>query len=104
MLLQFNIGDYVTRISHQHDILFKIIEINQNSVLLKGVDLRLYADSDINDLVIANTEGKAEDKQIIESNLRSLEMDRNKYFYIPGKILHIDADIKLNNHSQTLIK
>ncbi len=102
--MQFNIGDYVTRISHQHDILFKIIEINQNSVLLKGVDLRLYADSDINDLVIANTEGKAEDKQIIESNLRSLEMDRNKYFYIPGKILHIDADIKLNNHSQTLIK
>ena len=54
--MNFKIGDMVTRISHQHDILFKIIEINGNIALLKGVDLRLYADSDVDDLVISKEE------------------------------------------------
>ena len=102
--MNFKIGDMVTRISHQHDILFKIVEINGNVALLKGVDLRLFADSDISDLVISNSEDATEDKKIIEANLRGLNMDRNKYFYLPGKILHIDGDIKLSNHLQTLIK
>ena len=102
--MNFKIGDMVTRISHQHDILFKIVEINDNIALLKGVDLRLYADSSVDDLVISKEEEAQEDKKIIEANLRGLNMDRNKYFYLPGKILHIDADIKLSNHSQTLIK
>ncbi len=90
--MNFKIGDMVTRISHQHDILFKIIEINGNVALLKGVDLRLYADSDVDDLVISKEEEAKEDKKIIEANLRGLDMDRNKYFYLPGKILHIDGD------------
>lgn len=102
--MNLKIGDTVTRISHQHDILFKILEIDNNIVYLKGVDLRLLADSDINDLVKAEGEIEPDDNKIIESNLRNLKMDRNKYFYLPGKILHIDADIKLSNHSQTLIK
>ena len=102
--MKFKIGDMVTRISHQHDILFKIMEINGNVALLKGVDLRLYADSNIDDLVISEKQEALEDKKIIEANLRGLDMDRNKYFYLPGKILHIDGDIKLSNHLQTLIK
>lgn len=102
--MKFKIGDMVTRISHQHDILFKIMEINGNVALLKGVDLRLYADSNVDDLVISEKQEALEDKKIIEANLRGLDMDRNKYFYLPGKILHIDGDIKLSNHLQTLIK
>ena len=90
--MNFKIGDMVTRISHQHDILFKIVEINDNIALLKGVDLRLYADSSVDDLVISKEEEAQEDKKIIEANLRGLNMDRNKYFYLPGKILHIDGD------------
>ena len=68
------------------------MEINGNVALLKGVDLRLYADSSVDDLVISKEEEAQEDKKIIEANLRGLNMDRNKYFYLPGKILHIDGD------------
>ena len=90
--MNFKVGDTVTRISHQHDILFKITEIDKDIVYLKGVDLRLLADSNIDDLVKAEADNKMEDKKIIETNLRTLKMDRNKYFYLPGKILHIDGD------------
>ena len=50
--MNFKVGDTVTRISHQHDILFKITEIDKDIVYLKGVDLRLLADSNIDDLVL----------------------------------------------------
>ncbi len=92
MLLNLKIGDFVTRISHKHDIVFKIIAIDGSVVFLKGVDLRLYADSDINDLVKANSVDASSDKEIIEENMRDIKLDRSQYFYLPGKILHIDGD------------
>lgn len=52
--------------------------------------MRLYADADIDDLVISTV--KSSDREIIEENIRSIEMDRTNYFYLPGKILHIDGD------------
>ena len=52
--LKFKVGDLVSRISHNHDIVFRIISIDQQNVFLKGVDLRLYADADIDDLTIVN--------------------------------------------------
>ncbi len=90
--MNLKIGDLVTRISHEHDILFKILEINGNIAYLKGVDLRLLADSTLGDLVISKQEEAREDGKIIEENLRGLNIDRSKYFYLPGKILHIDGD------------
>ena len=90
--MNLKIGDIVTRISHNHDILFKIIEIDENNVILKGVDLRLYADSFIDDLVKSEVEGGNSDKKIIEKNVRELNIDRSQYFYLPGRILHIDGD------------
>ena len=48
--MNFKVGDLVTRISHNHDILFKIVSIDSDVAILKGVDLRLYADSFVNDL------------------------------------------------------
>ena len=48
----FNIGDYVTRNSYNNDIVFKIIGINNDVYYLKGVCVRLYADSYKEDLVL----------------------------------------------------
>ena len=89
--MKFREGDYVTRISHNHDIVFKIISIDDNIAMLKGVDLRLYADSLLSDLVQASVTSDS-DQQILEENIRDIQMDRSQYFYLPGKILHIDGD------------
>ena len=90
-VLNFRIGDLVTRISHEHDILFRIINFEGDTVFLKGVDLRLIADSDISDLVKVS-EYVEEDEKIIEKNVRDLNVDRSQYFYLPGEVLHIDGD------------
>lgn len=92
ILLDFKIGDIVTRISHKHDVLFKIVGFEGDVVFLKGVDLRLCADSLIDDLVAADSSDSSQDKKIIEENIRDIKIDRSEYFYLPGKILHIDGD------------
>ena len=79
-------GDFVTRKSHNNDIIFKVISISEDTVYLKGVYARLYADSDIFDLV--KTDEKPDDF-FIELDINN---DRTSYFYLPGKILHIDGD------------
>lgn len=89
--MNLKIGDYVTRISHNHDIVFQIVSIEKNIAYLKGVDLRLYADSFLDDLVHSEVPNSS-DQEIVKANLRSLQMDRSQYFYLPGKILHIDGD------------
>ena len=90
--MNLKIGDIVTRISHNHDIVFKIIDFDGNNVYLKGVDLRLFADSSIDDLVPSTIKDDFYDKKIIEENIRSINLERDSYFYIPGRILHIDGD------------
>lgn len=88
---KFNVGDSVTRTSHDHDVVFKIIKIESDIVFLKGVDFRLYADAFIDDIVLAD-KNDSNDSLIIEKNLREIKIDRSSYFYLPGKILHIDGD------------
>ena len=90
--MNLKIGDRVTRISHEHDILFKIVGFEGDIVFLKGVDLRLVADSYVDDLVKVLDHKENDDKSIIEKNVRDLNIDRSQYFYLPGKILHIDGD------------
>lgn len=90
--MDFNIGDLVTRNSHNNDVLFKIISFDSDIAVLKGVDLRLYADSLISDLKKASNNKKNSDKVIVEENIRDIVMDRSKYFYLPGSILHVDGD------------
>ena len=89
-MIILKIGDLVSRNSHNNDIVFKIISINGNVVSLQGVNVRLIADADINDLVI--TTNNENDKDIIERSVKELSFDRDNYFYLPGKILHIDGD------------
>lgn len=52
--MDFNVGDLVTRESYNNDIVFKIDSINENNATLKGVAVRLIADSPISDLRICN--------------------------------------------------
>lgn len=85
----FKIGDYVTRNSYNNDIIFKVININGDNCYLKGINIRLFADSNINDLVKYN--GTLEDDFDTELD-NFFNLDRNEYFYLPGKILHIDGD------------
>lgn len=83
-------GDYVTRNSHNNDIVFKVLNIKDNICYLKGTDVRLYADSDISDLVKTSPNREIEDLSERVQDL--LLLDRNEYFYLPGKILHFDGD------------
>lgn len=86
------IGDLVTRESYNNDIVFTIIDIEDNIYYLKGKNVRLYADSYIDDLVKYEGVDIEEEKEFQE-RLKDCKVDRNsEYFYLPGKILHIDGD------------
>lgn len=85
----FQVGDLVTRKSYDNDIIFKIIAIDGDICLLKGTFVRLYADSPKSDLKIYSMETNDDFSPEIDT-FRSL--DRDEYFYLPGKILHIDGD------------
>ncbi len=104
--MNLKIGDIVSRNSHGNDIYFKIIEVSGNVAILKGIDLRLYADSLLDDLRKESLhEGSIEeDRLIIENNKKILNLDRSEYFYLPGKILHIDGDNLLNNYNKIFMK
>lgn len=85
--MNFNIGDYVTRNSHNNDIIFEISDIKGNVAYLKGINERLYADAFLDDLVIS------ESRDDFEPDVPDNFNNRDDYFYLPGKILHIDGDI-----------
>ena len=63
--MQIDIGDYVTRISHKHDMVFKVIDIIEDTCYLKGVNVRLCADSLLTDLVKIEYK-ESDDSDIIE--------------------------------------
>lgn len=85
----FQIGDFVTRKSYDNDIVFKIIGIREDNYILKGVFVRLFADSPKDDLKIYTSDEIDDFVPQIEGYR---ELERNEYFYLPGRILHIDAD------------
>ena len=80
-------GDYVTRKSYNNDIVFKVLNIKDEIYYLKGQDVRLYADSFKEDLV-------KEEKIIKEDDIQTNDelSNRSDFFYLPGKVLHIDGD------------
>lgn len=83
-------GDLVTRISYNHDTVFKIINIKNDTYYLKGTEVRLYADAKLEDLKKYEQIEITEESTIIEED--EINLERNEYFYIPAKILHIDGD------------
>ena len=88
----FKIGDFVTRSSYDNDILFEIVNIVDDIAYLKGIDVRLYADSCLDDLVMASKVKDNDDRNDVFKIKDMLNLDRNEYFYLPGRILHIDGD------------
>ena len=86
--LEISIGDYVTRKSYNNDTVFKVISIKDDVYYLKGVEVRLYADSNYSDLQIA---GKPKE-ELNEDSRGPKDLEKTDYFYLPGKILHIDGD------------
>ena len=85
------VGDYVSRNSYNNDIIFVIKRIENGICYLKGALERLVADAPLDDLKKENGVNET-----FEAKRPTLE-EREDYFYLPGKILHIDSDSKLSN-------
>lgn len=82
------IGDYVTRNSYNNDTVFKVINRKLDLLYLKGVDFRIYADANVSDCIVV-------DKKTLKDDFYPKVVDcceRSEYFYLPGKILHLDGD------------
>lgn len=91
--MNFKINDIVTRKSYGNDIVFRIFSIKGDVVFLKGVEVRLLADSLIDDLILFDQgDILKEDRELTSRLLNDLSLNRDEYFYLPGKILHIDGD------------
>lgn len=98
-------GDIVSRKSHNNDILFYIDDIiyDKNIATLKGVVVRIEADSYIEDLVLAD-ETRVNDvasivEKIINSNI-NIKSKGKKY----GKILHLDGDKSYSKKTEQYYK
>lgn len=88
----YKIGDLVTRKSYNHDMVFKIINIRDEIYELKGEYIRLYADSFEDDLELYKGEKDEEEREFSKKITTDINLERDEYFYLPGKILHIDGD------------
>ncbi len=76
-----NIGDYVVRKKYNRDILFEIVDIQSDIYYLRGVELRLVADSVKDDLELSDIQLK--DDVYFHLDNKSL---------LKGKVLHLDGD------------
>lgn len=92
-----NIGDLVTRNSYDNDLIFRIIDIENDIYYLKGINVRLYADSSVDDLVSYDGELDIEEEAVFQERIKDrTDIERDEYFYLPGKVLHIDTECSLS--------
>ena len=119
---RLQVGDFVTRVSHQKDVLFRVealqVQGGKKIALLKGVDLRLCADAPLEDLTVPTAQEVNRYRQIYLKRssdlMRGIERRRKdtvgdflsrakisykknecnqlEVFEIPGTVLHIDGD------------
>lgn len=108
--MKIDSGDIVVRKSYGKDIYFKVVEIDSQKeiAILKGMDLRLWADAPLHDLEkpglgeLANYRTKSLRLRIEltaraarrqkRSNQTSKKKSGPDYVEIPGKVLHLDGD------------
>lgn len=84
-----NVGDIVSRNKYNNDTLFRVVKIENDIYYLCGVEVRLCADTTLSDLKKEELVSENDDNRILEL----LNNDqRDDYFYITGKILHVDGD------------
>ncbi len=87
--LEINKGDFVTRKSYNNDTIFKVVNVKDGIYYLKGAEVRLYADSLLQDLVKC----EAPREEPLENFERStIDIEKDDYFYLPAKVLHCDGD------------
>lgn len=88
------IDDYVVRISHNRDVIFKIKALEKDTAILVGVYIRLIADAPLSDLELIGAEerSRADDEDLTHyTNLVSTIKKNGKQ--VNGKILHLDSDV-----------
>jgi spore coat assembly protein len=103
-------GDCVSRMSYGDDIIFKVINIQREVAILRGIEVRLLADAKLSDLrraeqlpshreaSIANARA-ADEKRLhtFYHEIRRIQVDQaagdaHPFFELPGRILHLDGD------------
>lgn len=114
-------GDIVGRISYGKDILFivdRLIKTNNNEeiAILKGIIVRIKADSPVNDLEkidkrVVEIKVKSFENRIqnfLKKCLESIESNKNekriKKLLYTGKILHLDGDRRYSEKSNKYYK
>lgn len=120
------IGDIVVRKSYGKDITFKIIDIKEigskENLILKGINIRIIADSSEEDLELANDEECGSKDKILNTRVNEaiknalrfrgelrdkveksgkIKNKQELMFGRPGRILHIDGD---NEYMETCLK
>lgn len=92
--LMIKVGNIVSRNSYNNDILFEVVKLDENIAHLKGINYRLSADASLNDLkLVTEYDEKHKDDEEYVRKLKAFDnLNRDEYFYLPGKILHIDSD------------
>ena len=89
-------GMLVTRNSYNNDIVFKVLRVKDGICYLKGSEVRLLADAYVEDLneYVPTDRGEDEltdnDKKLVRNEL--LNAQKNDFFFLPAKVLHIDGD------------
>lgn len=122
-----NVGDLVVRKSYDKDITFKIIDIKEENgqiiYILKGINLRIIADSREEDLEVVENSYIGEQDKILNSrvkkaiktaisvredlsfrkskNIKENNESNELMFGRPGRILHIDGD---SDYMETCLK
>jgi spore coat assemly protein len=89
VIFLIKIGDYVTRLSHNNDTLFEVINRKKDLLYLKGVEDRLLADAPVEDCILVSKDKTVDD---FKPPKLEPEMDRGDFFYLPAKVLHLDSD------------
>ncbi|MDR5587743.1 sporulation peptidase YabG [Clostridium aquiflavi] len=121
-----DIGDIVVRKSYDKDVTFKIIDIRdengKNVFILKGISIRIIADSSEEDLEEVNDKFMASQDKILNTRVNDaikkalsvrtdfrekankapkIKPDNELMFGRPGKILHVDGD---SDYMETCLK
>ena len=112
-------GDIVGRRSYNKDILFMVDKIiktaSGNSIaILNGIDVRIQADSDLEDLELIDIDTVIKNEQksnkrfeeVIKKNkiIEETLMKRGQKVIYTGKILHLDGDKRYSEKSNMFYK
>ena len=84
-------GDIVTRNSYNNDIIFTVIKIlkisnNKKIALLKGIDIRIEADAEVQDLKVISSKEKEECEKNFKKRINQININKNNAERIHGII------------------